>query len=253
MANDVKMVPALCTQCGGKVEVDANSDEAKCPYCGMSFLVQKAINNYNVKYATIEHADNVNIDMGGAVKEVLDFAGNQLNESRKEWREIRKEHNEQFKESSAKFMKMFIIMMPCMFAFVIIAFIILRLTGSIDDTDEQAVDTGSSISAYVENGCLYTEVTGATGTEWKYLEFDSMGTVLLDESNDVGDYHSCVSGAEDTEGVRYVVLAAYEEDNADTNNDPLYYSVTRVVVENTNIVEASEPVIVDSLSEYNYE
>ncbi len=73
MGDNVKMVPALCTQCGGNVEVDLSKETAKCPYCGMEFIVEKAVNNYNFKYAHVEHADNVNIDVTGAVKEVLDF------------------------------------------------------------------------------------------------------------------------------------------------------------------------------------
>ena len=72
MENTTKIVPALCIQCGGTVEVDPKSETAKCPFCGTTFLLEKAVNNYNVKYAHVEHADNVNIDMSGAVKDVLD-------------------------------------------------------------------------------------------------------------------------------------------------------------------------------------
>ena len=90
MADNVKIVPASCTQCGGTVEVDKGSDTAICPFCGTSFIVEKAINNYNVQNATIEHADNVNIDMTGSVKTVLDFVGDQMKESRAERREARK-------------------------------------------------------------------------------------------------------------------------------------------------------------------
>ena len=43
-----------------------------CPYCGAAFIVEKAINEYNVQNALIEHADNVNVDHydfnGGMVK-----------------------------------------------------------------------------------------------------------------------------------------------------------------------------------------
>ena len=40
---NVKMVPAICTQCGGKIEVDNSKDAAICPYCGTAFVVEKAI------------------------------------------------------------------------------------------------------------------------------------------------------------------------------------------------------------------
>lgn len=82
MSGNTKMVPAVCTQCGGSLDVDPLQETAKCPFCGMTFVVEKAINNYNVQHATIEHADNVTVDMGGAVKSFFDFAGKQMSESR---------------------------------------------------------------------------------------------------------------------------------------------------------------------------
>jgi hypothetical protein len=41
-------VPAKCTQCGAALEVDKSQDAAICPYCKTPFIVDKAINNYNV-------------------------------------------------------------------------------------------------------------------------------------------------------------------------------------------------------------
>ena len=32
--SNVKMVPAICTQCGGTVEVDKDKETATCPFCG---------------------------------------------------------------------------------------------------------------------------------------------------------------------------------------------------------------------------
>ena len=119
MDNNVKMVPAVCTQCGGTVEVDKTKEEAKCPFCGTSFVIEKAINNYNVKYATIEHADNVNIDVTGAVKEVLDFAGTQMSESRKVRSEQRKIDSELHSKNTIAFFKLY----------GFIAFIIMQFTG----------------------------------------------------------------------------------------------------------------------------
>ena len=128
MENSVKMVPSLCTQCGGTVEVNMAEQTAKCPFCGMTFNVEQAVTNYNIRYATIEHADNVNIDVSGAVKEVLDFAGNQMKESRQERQERRKEEAEQEKETRAAFMKIFGYMMAGMMVFALIAFIIMQFT-----------------------------------------------------------------------------------------------------------------------------
>ena len=78
----IELVPAVCTQCGAKLEVDPSQEAAVCKYCNTPFIVAKAINNYNVQNATIEHADNVNIDLTGSVKTTLDFFGEQLKESR---------------------------------------------------------------------------------------------------------------------------------------------------------------------------
>ena len=129
MADNVKMVPAICTQCGGTVEVDKTQETAACPFCGASFIIEKAINNYNVKFATIEHADNVNIDVGDAVKDVLGFVGTQMKEERQDRIERRKEAAERDKATTAAFLKIFGYMMIGMFVFALIAFIILQFTG----------------------------------------------------------------------------------------------------------------------------
>ena len=40
------LVPAICTQCGSKLEVDPSREAAVCPYCKTPFITQKAINHY---------------------------------------------------------------------------------------------------------------------------------------------------------------------------------------------------------------
>lgn len=51
------LVPAICTQCGGKILVDDTRDAGICEYCGTAFVTEKVINNYqstiNVENATI--------------------------------------------------------------------------------------------------------------------------------------------------------------------------------------------------------
>lgn len=42
------LVNAKCTNCGANLEVDSAKDAAICRYCGSAFIVEKAINNYNV-------------------------------------------------------------------------------------------------------------------------------------------------------------------------------------------------------------
>lgn len=41
-------VDAKCTNCGAVIKVDNTKDALICQYCGSAFIVEKAINNYNV-------------------------------------------------------------------------------------------------------------------------------------------------------------------------------------------------------------
>ena len=106
---EVKLVPAICTQCGATLEVDPTQEAAVCKHCNTPFIIEKAINNYNVKYANIEHADNVNVDLTGSVKEVLDFAGKQLEENRKAKVHMRSFEAENERQFIKTFFNMFFI------------------------------------------------------------------------------------------------------------------------------------------------
>ena len=37
---------AICTQCGGKIEVDDSKEAGICPFCGTAFITEKVINQY---------------------------------------------------------------------------------------------------------------------------------------------------------------------------------------------------------------
>lgn len=59
------LVPAICTQCGARLEVDPNCEAAICKYCNTPFITEKAINNYNTTYVTNIghlHADVIHIN-----------------------------------------------------------------------------------------------------------------------------------------------------------------------------------------------
>lgn len=79
------MVPAICSQCGAQVNVDASQETAFCSYCGAKFIVEKAINNYNIKTANIGHADTINVYAGDTAENLTDRALIMLkdNQSRK--------------------------------------------------------------------------------------------------------------------------------------------------------------------------
>ena len=113
MDNDIKMVPAQCSQCGGVVEVNKDEERAVCPYCGTTFMIEKGVSDYNV-----------NFDVNGAVKDVLGFVGQQMKESRME----RREQREEFAKNEKSFFKMFAIVFAAMMVFGLIAFVIMQFS-----------------------------------------------------------------------------------------------------------------------------
>jgi len=56
------IVPAKCTQCGAALNVDESLDAAVCEYCHTPFIVEKAINQFNIDTAHI-HTDVVNVNL----------------------------------------------------------------------------------------------------------------------------------------------------------------------------------------------
>ncbi len=55
------LVNAKCTNCGANLKVDNTKDATICEHCGSAFIVEKAINNYNITNNNTIHADIVNI------------------------------------------------------------------------------------------------------------------------------------------------------------------------------------------------
>lgn len=53
----MSLVAARCTQCGANIEVDPTKEAGICPNCNTAFIIEKAINNYNVNY----NINNANI------------------------------------------------------------------------------------------------------------------------------------------------------------------------------------------------
>lgn len=55
------LVKAVCTNCGGSLDVDSSQKAAICPHCKQAYIVEEAINNYTTH---VEHlyADNVTIN-----------------------------------------------------------------------------------------------------------------------------------------------------------------------------------------------
>lgn len=100
-----KLVPAICTQCGGTVEVDPTQEKAFCKYCGTSFFVEKAIKNYNIQHANIERVEFMNVHKHSAVESILTFIEKQqdkkqkrIDEEKRRLEEEKRKREEQRKE-----------------------------------------------------------------------------------------------------------------------------------------------------------
>ncbi|MBR1552837.1 MAG: zinc ribbon domain-containing protein [Schwartzia sp.] len=63
--NGTKFVDAKCTNCGAKLEVDPDRTVASCSYCGAEFLVEQAVNNYNISVAGSLHIGKATINLQG--------------------------------------------------------------------------------------------------------------------------------------------------------------------------------------------
>ncbi len=100
-AQSVKFVPAICPKCGGKMEVDPSQEAAVCQYCGSAFIVDKAVQNYTIQNAHIDHADKVTVDLKGSVDSVIGLVEREMDKSREERREEKRE----FDKSSLEFFK----------------------------------------------------------------------------------------------------------------------------------------------------
>jgi len=106
LSTNSKLVPAICPQCSGSIEVDPSQEKAVCKYCETSFFVQKAINIYNVQQAKIERVEFMNItnNKRGAVESVLNFVEKQqekkqqkINEEKRRQEEEKRKQEEQRK------------------------------------------------------------------------------------------------------------------------------------------------------------
>lgn len=69
------IVPAKCTNCGAKLDVDNTKDALICPYCGSAFVVEKAINNYNVTNQFFAGVVNLFTDNPGGKSDFVIRAG----------------------------------------------------------------------------------------------------------------------------------------------------------------------------------
>ncbi|MBQ6521059.1 MAG: hypothetical protein IJI14_20315 [Anaerolineaceae bacterium] len=112
--NGVKFVPAACPKCGGQLEVDPSQEAAVCKYCGTPFIVDKAIQNYNIANAHIDHVDKVNVDLKGSVDSVIGFVEREFDKNREDRRENKRIEAENSKEFLKNSWKIFLVMFAAM-------------------------------------------------------------------------------------------------------------------------------------------
>lgn len=60
------LVPAICTQCGAKIEVDDTHEAGVCKYCGTAFITEKAINQYTTYITNNNNFAGATINVMGA-------------------------------------------------------------------------------------------------------------------------------------------------------------------------------------------
>lgn len=172
--NDLKgrLVPAVCTQCGATLEVDPTQDAAVCKYCNTPFIVQKAVENYTVQQAKIEHVDTVKLDMKGTADSFFSFVGEQMSESRKIRAEERRERRALDREITRLFLKIFGFIMIGMVLFGMVMIVIDMIRG---DSGEETDSTGANEST---TACYILPGTGS-GQPASLEAFDFDGDTAL--------------------------------------------------------------------------
>ncbi|WP_349674516.1 zinc ribbon domain-containing protein [Lacrimispora sp.] len=60
-----KLIPAKCTNCGATLEVDSSQQAAICPYCKSAYIVEQAVNNYNISFNSNLNIENTTINING--------------------------------------------------------------------------------------------------------------------------------------------------------------------------------------------
>ena len=63
------LVDAKCTNCGAKLSIDDSKDAAICEFCGSAFIVEKAINNFQI------NANVINVINTGSENDYIIRAG----------------------------------------------------------------------------------------------------------------------------------------------------------------------------------
>lgn len=121
-----QFVPATCTKCGAALDVDPSQEAAVCPYCDTPYIVEKAIQQYNIQNAHIDHVDHVTVDLKGSVDSVLGFASEQMKYGHEERARERKEKL----MNDANFLKYFFLMFGGVSVLAMVMWFVMNMMGA---------------------------------------------------------------------------------------------------------------------------
>ena len=76
------LVAAKCTNCGGALQVDPGLKTAECPFCKYTYVVEQAINNYNISVTGNLHIANATINVQGRDINTLLARGKEYEEAK---------------------------------------------------------------------------------------------------------------------------------------------------------------------------
>lgn len=181
---NIQMTPAICTQCGAAVNVDPRQEAAVCRYCGTPFIIEKAINNYNIQNATVKHVDSINIVQTGTVESVLNFADKQIARKAEEKKRIAEEARIEREKSDASFKKYWWVYLA---VFVGLLLMIYLGTGNEpkDSTDKLRVNVSSSDLAGKNYEDVITDLDKAGFTNIELEVIDDLVTGWLTKDGEV--------------------------------------------------------------------
>ena len=168
---NVQMTPAICTQCGAPAKVDPRQEAAICEYCGTPFVIEKAINNYNVQNATVQHVDSINIVKTSAVDSVLHFADKQINRKAEEKKRIEEKARIESEKNDAFLKKYWWVLV----AIIGVCFLVIAISGMIeskDSADKIRVNIASSelVGENFEDVVSDLEKAGFTNIETEVID-----------------------------------------------------------------------------------
>ena len=168
---DIQMTTAICTQCGASVEVDPKQEAAVCKYCGTPFIIEKAINKYNVQNAEGKHVYPINIVKTGVVESVLNFADKQIT-MRAEKKKRIEEENKLKREKSLALTKKYWWVYAALMGICVLILAILTVKESNDSVGKIIVNISSSelVGENYEDVVSNLEKAGFTNIETEVLD-----------------------------------------------------------------------------------